>query len=115
MDEYQEIHLKNKIYISGSGTYEFRSIPFSYVGLNKKCRKSTSGSHPFIFINGKDLILKNLVIKKSSPDGIGISRGSIIKFDNLDIKHSCDEGITVRGIASIELDNSCIVSYYNKR
>jgi hypothetical protein len=29
LDEYEEIHLKNRIYISGSGTYDFRNIPFS--------------------------------------------------------------------------------------
>ena len=114
LDDYQEIHLTNKIYISGSGTYDFRNIPFSYVGTNKKCRKSTSGYHPFIIIKGKDLTLKNLVIKKSSPDGLEVSRGSNVKFDNLDIQHSCDEGITVREKASIELENSRIVSYYNK-
>lgn len=43
-----------------------------------------------------------------------VSRGSNVKFDNLDIQHSCDEGVTVRRKASIELENSRIVSYYNK-
>lgn len=111
---HTEFHVLYSVILNGSGPFDFKKIPVSYVGRNTKCRKSTVGSDPFIFVRNPNVTIKNLVIKKSSPDGIEISKGSNVKFVNLDIQHSCDEGITVRDRAKLELISSRIVSQHNK-
>ena len=104
--------------IRNHGEYDFKNIIFSYSGKNKKCNKSTSGWHPFIIIGGEHspvkVNIKNLIIKKSAPDGIDIQPDSVVKFKNLKLLHSCDEGLGVRNNAKIELINSKIISQYNK-
>ena len=107
----------DKLWINKDGEYDFKNIIFSYSGKNKKCKKSTSGWHPFIIIRQglrTKVNIKNLIIKKSAPDGIDIQPDSVVKFENLKLLHSCDEGLSVRNNAKIELINSKIISQYNK-
>ena len=110
---HTEIHVFGDLFIQGPGPFDFKDRPFSYTGYNTKCKKSVEGSDPFIFVIGSATI-SNLKVKKSSSDGIDILPHSNVKFVNLDIQHACDEGITVRNRAKLELIDSKIVSYYNK-
>ena len=41
---------------------DFDNIPIRYIGENKKCGDSKSGSDPFIFIHGKNITIKNMNI-----------------------------------------------------
>ena len=107
------IDVKNWISLT-DGIYDFDNIPIRYIGENKKCGDSKSGSDPFIFIHGKNITIKNMNITKSSPDGIDISQNSKIKFENLNINHSCDEGITLRGGSEVVILDSKIVNHDNK-
>ena len=113
----------DKMEIKKSGTYDFYNINFSYSGKDKGCKKSRKGFVPFIIIGGQpktgyqmniNVHIKNLIVKKSAPDGIEIQKYNIAKFTNLKLLHSCDEGFEVRPNAKIELINSKIVSQYNK-
>ena len=107
------IDVKNRISLM-DGIYDFDNIPIRYIGGNKKCGDSKRGSHPFIFILGKNTTIKNMNITKSSPDGIDISRHSKTKFENLNINHSCDEGITLRRGSEVIISDSKIVNHDNK-
>ena len=104
----------DKMWIKKSGIYDFYNINFSYSGKDKRCKKSKDGFVPFIIIDGKNVHIKNLVVKKSAPDGIEIRPNNNAKFENLKLLHSCDEGFEVRQNASIEIINSKIVSQHNK-
>ena len=104
----------DKMWIKKSGIYDFYNINFSYSGKDKRCKKSRDGFVPFIIIDGKNVHIKNLVVKKSAPDGIEIRPNNNAKFENLKLLHSCDEGFQVRPYAKIELINSKIISQYNK-
>lgn len=108
----------DELWIDKDGEYDFNNIIFSYSGKNKNCKKSTRGIHAFIMIGHSSeptkINIKNLIIKKSAPDGIEILSDSAVKFENLKLLHSCDEGLQVRNNAKIELINSKIISQYNK-
>jgi len=113
----------DKMWIKKSGVYDFNNIIFSYSGKNKRCKKSKKGFTPFIIIGGKpksgwqspiNVHIKNLIVKKSAPDGIEIQLSNVAKFENLKLLHSCDEGFQVRPYAKIELINSKIISQFNK-
>ena len=113
----------DKMWIKKSGTYDFKNIILSYSGKNKRCKKSMKGFKPFIIIGGKpksgwqspiNVHIKNLIVKKSAPDGIEIQLSNVAKFENLKLLHSCDDGFQVRPYAKIELINSKIISQYNK-
>ena len=112
-----KIYVDQNLKITGPGVFDFQNKSISYSGFNKKCRKSRTGSDPFIFIGssaGDEVIIKNLTIRRSSPDGVEVARGTNVKFVNLNIMHSCDEGISVRRKANIEIIDSLIVSRFNK-
>lgn len=108
------LEVTGRLLLIGKGSFDFRSIPVSYSGSNKRCGKSTRGSNPFITISGDDVTVKNLTVRKSAPDGINITGNSKVNFENLVIWHSCDEGLAVRRGAKIVLSESKIVSQFNK-
>ena len=112
-----KIYVDFSLIIRGPGVFDFQNKSIFYSGFNKKCRKSRSGRDPFIFIEsaaGAEVIIKNLTIRRSSPDGVLVPDGVNVKFVNLNIMHSCDEGIEVQRGANIEVIDSLIVSQFNK-